>query len=186
IKRLSRRSDLDSKSNPDRSHSVVTRVKILRAEAPRNSAARLKATGVHHVLIDMRETLPGVRLTKPELFEPGVGFGTQPVLARGRIALLVGFDKEADADRAQLVGCQRPQESASANGTHRTSLPQLDIALNLISLLRSGMLPGHVVRWHGSTRGRRQALPRRLRHELRTLATSIRPTPERPTCRQKG
>src|SRR5215472_12307322 len=40
--------------------------------------------------------------------------------------------------------------------------------------------------WPESTRGRRQASPRRSRHERRTLATSTRPTPKRLTCRQEG
>ena len=45
---------------------------------------------------------------------------------------------------------------------------------------------GISLKWHGSTRGRRQSSPRRLRHERRMLATSTRPTPERLTYLQKG
>lgn len=72
-------------------------------ELLRDIVSRLKATGVHHVLIDMRQTTPGVHLTKSELFELGVAFGTQPVLARGRVALLVRLDKEADAEFFESV-----------------------------------------------------------------------------------
>jgi hypothetical protein len=37
---------------------------------------------------------------------------------------------------------------------------------------------GISLKWQGSTRGRREASPRRLRREWRTLATSTRRTPE--------
>jgi hypothetical protein len=39
---------------------------------------------------------------------------------------------------------------------------------------------------NGHRHGQRHASPRRLRHELRTLATSTRPTPECSTYHQKG
>ncbi len=62
-----------------------------------------KTTGVHHVLIDLRETAPGIHLSKVELFELGVAFATRVVPEHGRIALLVSLDKEADAEFFESV-----------------------------------------------------------------------------------
>jgi hypothetical protein len=85
----------------------VTQTGALDVEASRvllrEVVSRLRATGVQHVLVDMRQTAPEARLTKAELFELGVAFGTQSALARGRIALLVRLDEAADAEFFESV-----------------------------------------------------------------------------------
>src|SRR5207248_9539702 len=45
---------------------------------------------------------------------------------------------------------------------------------------------GISLKWHGSTKGRRRASPRRSRHERRALWPFARQTPKCWTCRQKG
>jgi hypothetical protein len=72
----------------------------------------------------------------------------------------------------------------SASKTNGSTTPAWLIAIRPSRSTRT--VRGISLKWHGSTRGRRQASPRRLRHELRTLSTSTRPTPERLTCRQEG
>jgi len=92
----------------------------------REIVSRLKATGVHHVLIDMRQTTPGVHLTKSELFELGVAFGTQPVLARGRVALLVRLGKEADAEFFESV--------ARVHGTNVQAFTDFEPAITWLAI----------------------------------------------------
>ena len=62
----------------------------------------IRTAGNHNVLIDTRGAEPG-RLSKSDLFQLGVAVGTQSVLTRGRIALLVPLDKQADAEFFEAV-----------------------------------------------------------------------------------
>jgi hypothetical protein len=95
-------------------------------ELLREIVSRLKATGVHHVLIDMRQTTPGIHLTKSELFEVGVAFGTQPVLARGRIALLVRLDAGTDAEFFESV--------ARVHGTNVRAFSEFEPAIAWVAM----------------------------------------------------
>ena len=58
----------------------------------------------------------------------------------------------------------------SASKTNGSTTPAWLIAIRPSRSTRT--VKGISLKWHGSTRGRRQASPRRLRHELRTLSTS--------------
>jgi hypothetical protein len=49
-----------------------------------------------NVFIDTRAAAP-TRLSRNDLWKLGVAAGTQPALARGRVALLVPLDKQDDA-----------------------------------------------------------------------------------------
>ena len=64
----------------------------------------------------------------------------------------------------------------SASKTNGSTTPAWLMAIRPSRSTRT--VRGISLKWHGSTKGRRQASPRRLRHELKTLATSTRPTPE--------
>jgi hypothetical protein len=98
-------------------------------ELLRQIVSRLKATGVHHVLIDLRQTTPGQHLSKSELFELGVAFGTQSALARGRIALLVSFDKEIDAEFFESV--------ARVHGTNVRAFTEFESAITWLAMRES-------------------------------------------------
>jgi hypothetical protein len=67
----------------------------------------MRTTDEHNVLIDTRAASPTL-LSKTDLWNLGVAAGTQPALARGRVALLVPLDKQDDAeffeDIARLEG----------------------------------------------------------------------------------
>jgi hypothetical protein len=62
----------------------------------------LHKAGKHSVLIDTRAAAP-VRLSTTDLWNLGVAAGTQPALARGRVALLVPLDKQDDAEFFESV-----------------------------------------------------------------------------------
>ncbi len=57
----------------------------------------IRSAGVHNVLIDTRAAAP-TRLSTRDLWELGVAAGTNPLLARARVALLVPLGKEEDAE----------------------------------------------------------------------------------------
>jgi hypothetical protein len=57
----------------------------------------LRTAGEHNVLIDTRAAAP-THLSRADLWTLGVAAGTQPALARGRVALLVPLDKQDDAE----------------------------------------------------------------------------------------
>jgi hypothetical protein len=57
----------------------------------------MRAADEHNVLIDTRAAAPTL-LSKTDLWNLGVAAGTQPALARGRVALLVPLDKQDDAE----------------------------------------------------------------------------------------
>jgi hypothetical protein len=67
----------------------------------------IRTAGEHNVLVDTRAAAPA-RLSRTDLWNLGVAAGTQPALARGRVALLVPLDKKDDAeffeDVARLEG----------------------------------------------------------------------------------
>jgi hypothetical protein len=56
----------------------------------------MRAAEEHSVLIDTRAAAP-TRLTRADLWKLGVAAGTQPALARARVALLVPPDRQDDA-----------------------------------------------------------------------------------------
>jgi hypothetical protein len=62
----------------------------------------IRRAGEHNVLIDTRAAAP-TRLTRSDLWNLGVAAGTQPALARGRVALLVPLDKQDDAEFFESV-----------------------------------------------------------------------------------
>jgi hypothetical protein len=59
--------------------------------------AAIRRAGADNVLIDTRAAVP-VRLSSNDLWSLGVAAGTQPALARGKVALLVPVDKQDDAE----------------------------------------------------------------------------------------
>jgi hypothetical protein len=59
--------------------------------------AAIRRAGQDTVLIDTRAASP-IRLSSTDLWTLGVAAGTQPALARARIALLVPADKQEDAE----------------------------------------------------------------------------------------
>jgi hypothetical protein len=61
-----------------------------------------RRAGEHSVLIDTRAA-PLTRLSRTDLWTLGVAAGTQPALARGRVALLVPLDKQDDAEFFESV-----------------------------------------------------------------------------------
>jgi hypothetical protein len=71
----------------------------------------------------------------------------------------------------------------SASQTNGSTTPAWLIAIRPSRSIRT--VRGISLKWHGSTRGRRQASPRRLRHELRTLAISP-PDPRMINISPKG
>jgi hypothetical protein len=74
---------------------------------------------------------------------------------------------------AHLFGEERVDVGFEDRWIDNTSMADHDPTLSVARTVR-----GISLKWHGSTKGRRQASPRRLRHELKTLATSTRSTPE--------
>ena len=95
-------------------------------ELLRSIVSTLKARGVRHVLIDMRETAPGAHLSKGELFELGIAFGTQSALERGRIALLVRLDEESEAEFFESV--------ARVHGANVRAFTQFEPAITWVAL----------------------------------------------------
>jgi hypothetical protein len=57
----------------------------------------IRRAGEHNVLIDTRAAAP-TRLSTKDLWQLGVAVGTQPLLARSKVALLVPLDKQDDAE----------------------------------------------------------------------------------------
>jgi len=102
----------------------VTQIGTLDLDASRalhrEIVGRLKTTGVPHVLIDMRRTAPGLRLTNTDLFELGVASGTQLALAQGRIACRFAWTK-----RPTRSSSNRSPEGRAPLGGHspHSSLP---------------------------------------------------------------
>jgi hypothetical protein len=64
--------------------------------------AAVRTAGEHNVLIDTRAAEP-VRLSSSDLWTLGVAAGTQPALARARVALLVPLGRQDDADFFESV-----------------------------------------------------------------------------------
>jgi hypothetical protein len=64
--------------------------------------AAIRRAGEDNVLIDTRVAAPA-RLSSTDLWNLGVAVGTQPALARARVALLVPLDKQDDAEFFESV-----------------------------------------------------------------------------------
>jgi hypothetical protein len=62
----------------------------------------IRRAGEHNVLIDTRAA-PLTPLSRSDLWTLGVAAGTQPALARGRVALLVPLDRQDDAEFFESV-----------------------------------------------------------------------------------
>ena len=76
----------DGRLDPDTSRRLLVDV-----------VSAMRTTDEHNVLIDTRAAAPAL-LSKADLWNLGVAAGTQPALARGRVALLVPLDKQDDAE----------------------------------------------------------------------------------------
>jgi hypothetical protein len=61
----------------------------------------LKATGEDRALIDLRKTTAA--LSKPELIQLATAFGTQSILTRTKIVLLVSLSRQTDAEFFEAV-----------------------------------------------------------------------------------
>src|ERR1700730_12097877 len=92
-----------------------------------------------------------------------------------------GYEKVRDRAASVDAGSDAGGQEQGISDQLQLEIPATSngsLSFRLSKRRRADLLEYFALKWHGSTRGRRQASSRRLRHEWRTLATSTRPTPE--------